>query len=63
MPYLFNVDRRDGLQRAVNIELVHVSVKNGEIRENVSRMRASCIVPLYSTIYSTYFTYITVLPV
>ncbi|XP_065063770.1 cold shock domain-containing protein E1-like [Rhopilema esculentum] len=32
----FNIstDRRDGLQRAVNIELVCVSVKNGEIREN-----------------------------
>jgi len=29
-----STDRRDGLQRAVNIELVHVSVKNGEIREN-----------------------------
>ena len=32
----FVVDRRDGLQRAVNIELVNVSVKNGQIRENVS---------------------------
>ena len=31
-------DRRDGLQRAVNIELVHVSVKNGEIRENVGEL-------------------------
>eukprot|EP00112_Aurelia_sp_Birch-Aquarium-sp1_P017175 Seg3963.1 transcript_id=Seg3963.1/GoldUCD/mRNA.D3Y31 product="Cold shock domain-containing protein E1" protein_id=Seg3963.1/GoldUCD/D3Y31 len=32
----FNIstDRRDGLQRAVDIELVNVSVKNGQIREN-----------------------------
>ncbi len=36
MYYISYTDRRDHLQWAVNIKLMHVSVKNGQVRETVS---------------------------